>query len=170
MDETQFKVRVEQIFSDLERYSYYEILNLEPQVSPDEVRAAFHRMALSMHPDRYESHPDPDLRKKVYTIYMRMTEAYRVLMNPSLRKEYQKSLEEGQLRLVQTDRKRSGPKREEEAIEHLQAKKFFLLGLTAERQGNLKSARMNYKLALDFVGEHPLISEHLKRLDEMEPR
>jgi curved DNA-binding protein CbpA len=166
MDESQFKVRIEQIFADLDRYSYYELLNLTPEAAPDDIRAAFHRMALSVHPDRFHNHPDLDLRGKVYTIYKRMTEGYRVLMDSSSRREYDQNLGDGQVRLQQVERKRTGPKRTEDTIDHPQAKKFFQLALAAERKGDLKSAKLNCKFALDLAGEHPTIQAKLAALEK----
>lgn len=166
MDEVQFKKRIDQIYSDLDRYSYYELLNLTPQALPDAIRAAFHRMALSVHPDRHQYSDDTDLREKVYAIYKRIAEGYRVLMDAESRKEYDEGLSQGQWRLNKVERKKSGPQREEATIDHPQAKKFFLLALDAERRGDLKGARLNYKFALDLVGEHPTIKEHLQRLEK----
>ena len=101
------------------------------------------------------------LRRKVSTIYKRIAEGYRVLMDHTSRAEYNNGLADGQLRLVKTERPKVGPKRQEEAIGNPQARKFFLLGQDAERRGNNKGARMNYKFALDLMGEHPLIRERL---------
>ena len=50
-----FKERIELIYRDLERYTYYELLNLTPDAPPDQIRSAFHRMAMMVHPDRF--HP-----------------------------------------------------------------------------------------------------------------
>jgi curved DNA-binding protein CbpA len=98
----RFKARIEQIYADLDRYSYYELLNLTPDATPDQIRAAFHRMALSVHPDRYQQSVDQELRHKIYTIYKRMTEGYRVLMEPRDRRAYDEELPGGQMRLVRT--------------------------------------------------------------------
>lgn len=166
MDPAQFKARIDQIHADLDQYSYYELLNLSTDAAPDAIRAAFHRMALSMHPDRYQTHPDAELRSKLYEIYKRVTEGYKILSDSRTRKEYDQGLAEGQLRLVRTERKKSGVLREEEAIESPQARKFFLLAQTAERRGDFKGARLNYKLALNMAADHPVIQAHLRRLDE----
>ena len=166
MDEAAFKARIEQIFVDLDRYSYYELLNLDPSASPDDIRAAFHRMALGVHPDRFHTSPDDELRRKVYAIYKRMTEAYRVLMDSLSRRSYDQALPGGQLRLVvQAERKR-GPRRTEETIDNPQARKFFQLAQAAERRGDFKTAKLNYKFAMDLVGEHPAIQARLAALAE----
>jgi DnaJ-class molecular chaperone len=168
MDPEQFKARIEQIYGDLDRYSYYELLNLTPGAAPDQIRGAFHRMALSVHPDRFQSHEDLELRKKIYTIYKRMTEGYRVLMEPAERRSYDAGLEQGRMRLVRTQRKVSTFKREEDAIDHPKAKQFFRMAQDAERRGDLKNAKINYKFALDLAPDHPVIMEAKERLEQQE--
>ncbi len=166
MNEAEFKARIDQIYADLERYSYYELLHVSPVAEPDRIRAAFHRMALTLHPDRHYAHPDADLRDKVYAIYKRVTEAYKVLSESTLRREYDAGLAAGQLRLVRIERQRKGPTREEGLIANPQARKFFELGLAAERRGDLKSAKLNYNLALSLVSDLPVVKERLSGLDK----
>ena len=55
--------------------------------------------------------------------------------------------------------------REEAAIDHPAAKRFFQLAMAAERSVDLKAAKLNYKFARDLVGDHPAILERLKRLE-----
>ena len=168
MDQARFKARIAQIFSDLEAYSYYELLKVEIDAGPDEIRSAFHRMALSMHPDRYQGHADQELRQQLYAIYKRVAEGYRTLMDPRTRQQYDEGLAGGARRLVQTERRSAGPKAAEDAIDDPQARAFFRLAEDALRRGDLKSARLNYKFAADLVGDHPLILERVAELDERE--
>jgi DnaJ-class molecular chaperone len=168
MGSDQFKARIDQIYRDLERYSYYELLNLSPQATPDEIRAAFHRMALSVHPDRFQQHEDQELRKKIYTIYKRMTEGYRVLTEPKDRRAYNEGLDQGLVRLVRTKRKVASYKRTEDAIDHPKAKKFFEMAQDAERRGDIKNAKINYKFALDMAPDHPVITQAKQRLEQQE--
>jgi len=175
MDAEQLKARIDEIYAELERYSYYELLNLSPDASPDEIRAAFHRMALSVHPDRYQQHEDQDLRAKIYEIYKRMTEGYRVLMEPRERKDYDAGLARGRVRLVTVERRvASFARRVETAIEHPKARHFFSLAQDAERRGDLKGARLNYKFALDLAADHPVIVAALaqleQRLEQLKPK
>ncbi len=167
MDPAQFKSRINQIFKDLDSYNYYELLNLTPDANGEEVQNAFHRMAISLHPDRHNTSQDLVLKSKVHTIYKRIAEGYRVLIKPDSRQEYDAGLAEGQLRLVKTERKKSGPENPEDSITHPQAKKFFIMGLEAEREGNLKNARLNYKFASDLIGEHAEIKSRMEWIDSM---
>lgn len=160
-----FKARIDRLHAELDRRSYYELLGVAPEVGPDEIRAAFHRLALAMHPDCFHSHPDADLRGKLYAIYKRLTEAYKVLGDSQDRRQYDEAVSHGQLRLVRVDKRRSGPPRTAAGIDHPQARKFFELAQAAERRKDYKGARLNYKFAADLIGDHPAIRESLERLD-----
>lgn len=165
MDPSQLKARIEQIHADLDQYTYYQLLNVSTDVPTDEIRRAYHRMALSLHPDRHNTHPDDAFRHKVYAIYKRITEGYRVLMDYETRREYDEGLERGAKRLIKTERPQAGPKRPELEITDPRARKFFLMGQDAQSRGDKKNARLNYNLAKGMIGEHPLIAERLAALD-----
>jgi len=165
MDSAQFAARIEQIYRDLDAYTYYELLNLPPEALPDQIQQAFHRMALMMHPDRHAGSQDAQLRSKLYVIYKRVSEGYRVLMNHQTRAEYHHALERGERRLVKKERQQKRLKRKEDQISHPRAKKFFSMAEDAARRGDKKGAEINYKFALDLLGEeHPLIMQRLADL------
>ena len=166
MDAEAFRGRVAQIWAQLDAYTYYELLKVPQTASPDQIRASFHRMALTMHPDRYHQHADGNLRDQLYAIYKRLTEAYRVLMSDAERRRYDDGLLAGKRRLEQTSRPRQGPKAVDEGIDNPQAKKFFKLAQDAERRGDTKGARLNYGLALNMLGQHALIEERLAALKD----
>ena len=151
--------------ADLERYSYYELLNLTPEASFDDIQQSFHRMALAMHPDRHSTNPDKDLKKKLHVIYKRVTEGYRVLSDTESRREYEMSLEKGELRLVRKEKKKIV--HPEDAIDNHQAKVFYKLGLEAEDKGDLKTAVLNYKFVMDLVGEHPDVKPRFDMLNDI---
>ena len=165
MDSAQFKARIDQIFADLERYSYYELLNLDSEATFDQIQQSFHRMALAMHPDRHTTSTDEDLKKKLHVIYKRVAEGYRVLSNTESRREYEMCLERGELRLVRKEKKKIIYP--EDAIDNPQAKKFYKLGLEAEDKGDLKTAVLHYKFVMDLVGEHPDVKPRFDMLNDI---
>ncbi|MBK6846359.1 MAG: DnaJ domain-containing protein [Proteobacteria bacterium] len=162
----QRRERIAQIHRDLEQYSYYELLNIDANAAADDVRQAFHRMALGLHPDRYQAAADPALQQQVYAIYKRITEGYRVLMEPQLRREYDDALQLGQRRLVKTEREKTVPQRKADSIANPQARKYFTMAQEAERQGDKKKAKLYYKFAADLGGEDPVIKARLEALQE----
>ena len=90
---------LEVLASNLEALDYYAILQLDPAADYIEVRARFHECAQRYHPDRFLSAGFDEDRAKIYSVYKRMTEAYRVLFDPELRVAYDAGLRLGALRL-----------------------------------------------------------------------
>jgi curved DNA-binding protein CbpA len=62
--------------------SYYEILEVSPDATPEEIKKSFRKLALKYHPDRNKN-SDESKQK-----FMRLVEAYEVLSNEHSRKKY----------------------------------------------------------------------------------
>lgn len=61
---------------------YYDVLGIQPDATPTEIKKAYRRKAMETHPDK---HPDdPDAQRK----FQDVGEAYQVLSDESLRKRY----------------------------------------------------------------------------------
>ncbi|PLW12928.1 hypothetical protein PCANC_19043 [Puccinia coronata f. sp. avenae] len=61
---------------------YYDVLSLTPKATPVEIKAAYRRMALKMHPDKNPNDPDAGEKFKALAV------AYNTLSDPELRKKY----------------------------------------------------------------------------------
>ncbi len=64
------------------RADYYELLELQPDASPKDIKAAYYRLAMRCHPDRNADNPAAEERFKL------VAEAYRTLGVPERRREY----------------------------------------------------------------------------------
>lgn len=73
--------------------SHYQLLKVSVAASDDEIRDAFHREALILHPDRYQPSRDPEAIQLAKNIYSKLVDAYRVLSNRTKREEYDQSLQ-----------------------------------------------------------------------------
>ena len=64
------------------RRDYYEVLGVDRDATPEEIKKAFRRLALRYHPDRNPDDPDAEARFK------EVAEAYEALRDPAKRRRY----------------------------------------------------------------------------------
>ena len=80
--------------------SYFAILGVTAGASPDDIRAAYRRLAKEFHPDHYTGGSDA---------FLQVQEAYAVLGDGERRSEYEKSLRRSSMRTAQTRRTYAEP-------------------------------------------------------------
>lgn len=71
--------------------TYYEMLAVAPGAAAEEIRSAFRRAIARYHPDKVQ-HLGPEFQDMASGIAADLTEAYRVLMDPTLRATYDERL------------------------------------------------------------------------------
>jgi DnaJ-class molecular chaperone len=150
-----------QIFGKLDQLSYYELLGVSSATPTSDIRTAFFRMSDDLHPDRYHTMADRELKERLETIYARLCEGYRVLTTPDKRATYTRLLKEGKKRLTSTDREASAPQNPEDSIKHEEAKKFFRLGMISLASKDFKGAIMNFNFARSFEPHSAIINQKL---------
>ena len=162
----EIRTLVEELFAGLERRSYYDFLGVPRGATAQQIQDAFYVRAEKLHPDRFFNLSDLELRNKIYEVYKRVAEAYRVLESPAARKEYDEGLAQGQVRLLKQEREGLNLKQPDEGIAHPQAKRFFRLGLDALHAKDLKGAYMNFGFALSMEPDNKIIQQHVADLEQ----
>ena len=162
----EIRALVEELFDGLDLGSYYDFLGVDGGATPQQIQDAFYLRAEKLHPDRFFNLSDLELRNKIYEVYKRVAEAYRVLDNPAARKDYDAGLATGQVRLLRQEREGLNLKQPDEGIAHPQAKRFFRLGLDALHAKDLRGAHMNFGFALSMEPDNAVIQEHVADLEK----
>jgi curved DNA-binding protein CbpA len=67
--------------------TFYQLLSLEPSASADDIKKAFRAEIARYHPDKVQ-HLGKEFQEMAATRAAQLTEAYRTLMNPEMRLEY----------------------------------------------------------------------------------
>lgn len=80
---------IEKFYSSLYERTPLKLLELDRNFTEDELRERYFSLVKKFHPDRVRSLSNPDLTKKCEEIFMKLTEAYEVLSNPSSKTEEQ---------------------------------------------------------------------------------
>jgi tetratricopeptide (TPR) repeat protein len=69
-------------FAGLKTKTHFEVLEIEPDAGPDEVKAAYFRLAKRFHPDAHHREAVlEDIKDKLETIFIRLGEAHEALRN-----------------------------------------------------------------------------------------
>jgi DnaJ-class molecular chaperone len=159
---------IEQLYSELDRSTYYHLLQVPRDAYEAQIRDAYYTLVARLHPDLYVETLDVATRAKLVTIYSRLVEAYRCVSDGQKREQYDRGLTLGRLRWspetekVQTLGAAAGGE-----LKNANAKKFFKLGQEALRAGNGKAAVMNLKFALSQEPDSGLIKSELSRAEAL---
>lgn len=80
---------IEKFYSSLYEKTHLKLLELDKNFTEAELRERYFSIIKKFHPDRVRSLSNPDLTKKCEEIFIKLTEAYEVLLSPSSKTEEQ---------------------------------------------------------------------------------
>ena len=80
---------IERAFEGLARKGHFEVLGIPRTSGPEEVKAAYQALARRFHPDALGDLTSPELEDKARAVFVRATEAYRVLRAAGSRARYE---------------------------------------------------------------------------------
>jgi len=92
-EEREYRKRVEEMYRGLGGMNAAEILQIDRNADPEEIKRNYHRLAREFHPDRAYNSDDKDLKDKLTTIFDAVTKAYNQLKDDEKRQEFFDSLE-----------------------------------------------------------------------------
>jgi curved DNA-binding protein CbpA len=124
--------------------TYFQILEVEENCSPEAVQAAYFQLAKKWHPDRL--HPAlTDVKPQVAMIFARINEAYQTLSNLEKRREYTDLVKSG-----------GGTARDREIVERVvDSALLFQKGEVLFRKGSYRQAESLVKQAVDADPDQP---------------
>ena len=79
--------------------NYYQVLEVDPKASPDQIREAYFSMAKDFHPDRVSSLGLKDVAKEAEEIFRFINDGHTTLTSPESRAAYDESLKGGDKKL-----------------------------------------------------------------------
>jgi curved DNA-binding protein CbpA len=153
--------------------SYYDILRVNKKSPPADIKKAFHRFALLVHPDQFSDQP-LDVRAAASEAFKRGVEAYRVLSSDALRDRYNRGLAKGKLRLDEHAVSEPPPPPKERTLEDCAlTKKGKELARRADRMvlvGKYDEARVLLATAIQEEPDNDELRERLHAVYQMMAR
>ena len=155
---------VDRAYAALDQTDYYRVLGMSSAASEAEIRDAYYKLAARLHPDVHGEDTDAAFRQRLTTVFSRVVEAYRVLSHPARRREYDKTLAAGSMRMAPGAKVKP---RVEERLTDAHARKFYQLAQQAMDGGDAKAAVMNLHIALSAEPDNPILRAALARAEAM---
>jgi curved DNA-binding protein CbpA len=145
----------------LDSLDYYRVLRVAKDSSAEQIKQAFHELALRTHPDQYVEE-GADVCLAAARVFKRAVEAYGILSKEDLRMVYDARLRLGMLRMTPEDKAPEAPKPTrktfEQVAETTEAKKLAQKADRLLMVGNTEGAR----LALIDASRHEPHNDALK--------
>jgi curved DNA-binding protein CbpA len=158
--------------SALDTQDYFEVLGIPRDATQVQLKKAFHQWSRTVHPDRFNQHPDPAVKAQVSELYKRITEAYFVLRDDVKRQKYLQDIQgpERASRLRFTEQTESEVKAqqkkqaEDQVSTNPKARQFYAEALKDLEAGRQKDAERNLKTALMYDPQNAQMKEKLASL------
>lgn len=167
--ESEVKVTRESVLQTLDQladFDYYQILDVSRGATAQEIKKAYFRLAKIYHPDRHMDSVLSDMKEKLETIFMSITEAYDVLTAEDKREAYDLSLVSG----LKKQRPPDETKTQHEDSKKRSALSQFNEGLKHYRGRNYWGAEEAFKWAVrldpsnaEYLFHHGLALAHMPR-------
>lgn len=135
--------------------NHFDVLGVGPNAPAEDIAAAHDALARDYHPDRFRGKPD-DVRRIAQEIFERLTEAHRVLGDPSRRKAYAARLDRARPRRDDGGTDPQGPNKAAEQIyragvEHLRVRRHHEAVDAFRQAARMVPEQASYRAALGWA-------------------
>jgi curved DNA-binding protein CbpA len=90
--DSEFIDKVETMYKNLKSKDFYSILGIVKIAEHDKIKQAYHKVAKEFHPDKHFHVSSETFKNRLNTIFSHITEAYRILSDPIMRRQYDQTL------------------------------------------------------------------------------
>jgi curved DNA-binding protein CbpA len=145
--------------------NYFQILGVKEGDEENLIRRNFYERSRRFHPDRFHTHPDPEVRELATRIYKIIAEAYNVLKVPKTRALYLDQLRKDPRRIRYEPE--SVEKKEESEVPTGPGARYYQMARQAFSLRNKSQALTHIKLALAMEPANELykkLKEEIERL------
>lgn len=155
----------------LPKQTYYQILGVPDGAPHHAIVSAYDQLSMRYHPDRYAQFRGQAWGDTIYdhanTLFQAVTDAFSVLSDRRMKKQYERTLTSGKLRLdpALKSGQDSGPDLLENHAQTKQGKKFLKLAQADMARNDWTSALQNLKFAASMEGDLAIIAEKIAEVE-----
>ncbi|HSG06291.1 MAG TPA: DnaJ domain-containing protein, partial [Nitrospiria bacterium] len=135
---TAVRDKIQKAFEAISNQNHYEVLGLDHNAAPNQIKKAYFRLAKEYHPDRHLQTGLEGLTSQLEALFQRATEAYDTLLTEGRRQEYDK-----RLNVI-----KSAAKKREGAVREGSPEDLVKKGEASLKRGEVKAAAYFFESAL----------------------
>jgi len=163
-----FATTVREIHERLNSIDYYELLRVPHGATASAIKEAYFSCSMEYHPDRFMRLENQELKSQIYDIFKRMSEAFKVLINPEARARYEENLSgpggQENLRFHEPERAGGAPQDPTSDAQSAAGKKYLHYAILAQSEGKYRSARMYLSMALQYEPDNEALQLRLEEV------
>jgi len=171
--ELEFANEAETLAQLLDQLDYFQVLKLEQNATPNQIREAFHRESRAFHPDRYNALPASPLKENVNRVYKRITESYVILRDDRARQKYLADINgpdrQQKLRFTPADEQEAREQQKKAQVEQIgmtvKGRQLYTQALRELEQEKAEAAMRSLKMALTFEPGNQLFKDKAAELE-----
>ncbi len=160
-NEQELILEIQTLYGFIDELNYYEILCLNDSCVPEELEFSFKSMVKRFHPDQL-TEPSEELMEQSLYLILSFKEAFDTLKSISSRLLYDVSIEQGQLRIENTelaDTKDQSANDPSQAAATENGKKYWALALEAADNNDYGGALLQVGFALQYEPQNEAFME-----------
>ena len=157
----------------VDELSYYAILSVTPDVTPDALKRAFHAFAEQFHPDAHVGRSEAE-RESIGRVFRRANEAYRVLSDDALRDRYDALLARGESAQgasrrssfpATSLRESAAPRALEDHLRSPTARPFARRAEELVKLGDVRQAKLQLTLARHHEPNNDALEDYIRHIE-----
>lgn len=157
------KEEIRQRMKDVDKQSYFEVLDIPVRASREQVVAAYDAFSLRFHPDRLKRlRSDSEIAEQAHAFYLLVSEAYQTLLDPIKRRRYTEGLKSGKSRYDPSMYQTVDDLSQITQVEN--AKRYLRLAQRELDRGDKKAALVFLKMARAVDPSNRQIARRMQRI------
>ncbi len=166
----QFEIEIQLLAQAVDEMDYYQVLKVNQDATPGQIKAAYYRESRVLHPDRFYQSSSEELKANVLKVYKRITEAYMVLKDYEKRNKYTQDINgperASRLRFTEESEQEQKKEKDEQTGKTPQAKQCYRQAILDMQQKRWEKAERSLKTALMYEPDNELFKQKLAECEK----
>lgn len=166
-----FRNRILLQFQELPKMNYFEMLEVSPSATSEEIQNSYLRLVKEFHPDRMRGQEAGHYKQKLESIFDKIQEASQKIRHDNQRAAYLHSLMEARRTTKDPNEGKAKSEyrlpRKNTKLHFANADSQYEMGIKEEKKGNLQSALNFYQMAISLNPQRKIFEDAYHRVRKL---